>query len=45
MIDNNNMYNWILSPIEDRDSRRWERIHMKNIENDVINARRHLLVK
>lgn len=45
LIDENNMYNWILSPQEERDSRYWERIHMKNIENDVIIAKRHLLVK
>lgn len=45
LIDEKNAYNWILSPLEERDSRRWERIHMKNIENDVINAKRHLLIK
>jgi hypothetical protein len=45
LIDEDNMYNWILSPIEERDSRRWERIHMKNIENDVISAKRNLLVR
>lgn len=45
LIDENNVYNWILSPQEERDSRHWERIHMKNIENDVTNAKRHLLVK
>lgn len=39
-----NKYNWILSPKEDMDSRYWERVHMKNIENDVANARRNLLV-
>jgi len=45
LIDENNVYNWILSPQEERDSRHWERIHMKNIENDVISAKRHLLIK
>ena len=45
LIDNNNQYKWILSQKEEQDSRRWERIHMKNIENDVNHARRHLLVK
>lgn len=45
LIDQDNMYNWILSPQEESDSRHWERIHMKNIENDVTNAKRHLLVK
>lgn len=46
LIDDNgkNKYNWILSPKEDSNSRYWERIHMKNIENDVENARRYLLV-
>ena len=42
--DRKNKYNWILSPREDIDSRYWERIHMKNIEKDVANARRNLLV-
>lgn len=44
LIDADNMYDWILSPEEERKSRYWERIHMKNIENDVVNARRYLLV-
>jgi len=39
LIDDNNIYNWILSPREDRDSRYWEQIHIKNVENDVANAR------
>lgn len=39
-----NKYNWILSPKEESDSRYWERVHMKNIENDVTNARRNLLI-
>jgi len=46
LIDDNgkNKYNWVLSPKEDRDSRYWEIVHMKNIENDVANARRNLLI-
>lgn len=44
LVNENNTYSWILSPIEDRDSRYWEKIHIKNIENDVISARRHLNV-
>jgi len=37
-------YKWILSPKEKDDSAYWEKIHMKNIENDVASAKRHLLV-
>lgn len=33
-----NNYNWILGTAELFDSRRWERIHIKNVENDVMNA-------
>lgn len=45
LIDEENMYNWILSPKEDNDSRYWEKIHMRNIENDVILAKHHLLIR
>ena len=45
LIYEENAYNWILSPQEDKDSRYWERIHMKNIENDVTNTKRYLLIK
>ena len=45
LVEDGNMYNWILSSKEENDSRHWERIHMKNIENDVILAKRHLLIR
>ena len=37
IIENNN-FNWILSDIELEDSRYWERIHIKNVENDIIKS-------
>lgn len=45
LIDENNAYNWILSPLEESDSRHWERIHMKNIESDIVSAKRNLLIR
>lgn len=42
--ENAEKYKWILSSKENSDSRYWEKIHMKNIENDVISAKRHLYV-
>lgn len=45
LINNKINYKWILSSVEESDSRYWERIHMKNIENDVISAKRNLLVR
>lgn len=35
---NSDKYKWILSKKEEINSRYWEKIHMKNIENDVITA-------
>jgi uncharacterized SAM-binding protein YcdF (DUF218 family) len=40
LVDNNNKYEWILSPYEERKSYYWESIHMKNVENDVYNAKK-----
>ena len=40
-----NSYKWILSNEEENNSRYWEKIHMKNVEKDIINAKRHLLVR
>jgi len=37
IIENNN-FEWILSDIELHDSRYWETIHSKNIDNDIKNA-------
>jgi uncharacterized SAM-binding protein YcdF (DUF218 family) len=34
----NNEFNWILSSFEEISSRHWERIHLKNVENDIENA-------
>ncbi len=43
-LTNSNSYNykWILSKKEEIHSRYWEKIHMKNIENDVIEAMRNV---
>ena len=37
-IIKNNNFNWILSDLELHDSRYWETIHSKNIENDINKA-------
>lgn len=37
-IDKNNKYEWILSPLEERDSQYWENIHIKNAEKDAIES-------
>ena len=37
-------YKWILSPKETPDLKYWESIHMKNIEKDITDAKRYLLV-
>ena len=34
-IFNNRHIKWILSPLEERDSRYWEIIHMRNVEADL----------
>jgi uncharacterized SAM-binding protein YcdF (DUF218 family) len=39
-IIKNNDFNWILSDIELHDSRYWERIHTKNVDNDIIKSLR-----
>lgn len=36
------IWNWILSPNELTDSRYWEKIHMRNINADVQNARKNI---
>jgi hypothetical protein len=38
LINSYNDYNWILGSAELFDSKRWERIHIKNVKNDVMNA-------
>jgi hypothetical protein len=35
LIIPNNEFNWVLSSFEEIDSKYWERIHMKNINNDI----------
>lgn len=37
IIENNN-FNWILADIELNDSRYWETIHIKNVDNDIKKA-------
>ncbi len=37
-IIENNDFDWILSDIELHDSRYWETIHIKNVDNDIKNA-------
>jgi len=37
IIENNN-FNWILSDLELHDSRYWETIHMRNVDNDISKA-------
>ena len=34
-----NSYKWILSNEEENNSRYWEKIHMKNVEKDIINVK------
>jgi uncharacterized SAM-binding protein YcdF (DUF218 family) len=34
-VNKNNNYEWILSPLEERNSQHWENIHIKNAEKDV----------
>ena len=37
-IIENNSFNWILSDLELHDSRYWETIHIKNVDNDITKA-------
>ena len=37
IIENNN-FNWILADLELHDSRYWETIHIKNVDNDIKKA-------
>jgi hypothetical protein len=37
-IIENNEFNWILSDIELHDSRYWETIHIRNVDNDINKA-------
>ena len=37
-IIENNDFNWILSDLELHDSRYWETIHIKNVDNDIKKA-------
>jgi hypothetical protein len=39
LIDPSKKYNWILSDIEESDSRYWETIHIKNVFTDVLHAK------
>ena len=38
IIDPEIQIDWILAPVEERDSRYWENIHIKNVDTDVTNA-------
>jgi hypothetical protein len=31
-------FNWLLSPLEESDSRYWEKIHIKNVDSDVTKS-------
>ena len=37
-IIKNNEFNWILSDLELHDSRYWETIHIRNVDNDINKA-------
>jgi hypothetical protein len=39
IIENNN-FEWILSDLELHDSRYWETIHTRNVDNDVEKAQK-----
>jgi uncharacterized SAM-binding protein YcdF (DUF218 family) len=43
-IDKNNTYQWILSPLEERDSQYWENIHIKNAEKDVSESMKKFMM-
>ena len=38
LIDNSRQYKWILGDLEESDSRNMEKLHMKNVHNDISRA-------
>lgn len=44
MIDPSKNFKWILGNMEEKDSRYWETIHIRNVESDVAKARIKLQV-
>ena len=42
LIDLSRNFKWILGEIEEKDSRYWEKIHIRNVETDVVKARTKL---
>lgn len=44
MIDPSRNFKWILGNLEEKDSRYWETIHIRNVESDVTKARLKLQV-
>lgn len=42
MIDSSRTFNWILGDLEDKDSRYWENVHIKNVGSDVLKAKSKL---
>jgi hypothetical protein len=42
LIDPTKQYQWILSDLEEKDSRYWESIHINNIHNDIYKAKSKL---
>ena len=39
LIDPLKKFNWILSTLEETDSKYWENVHFNNIHNDIVKAR------
>jgi uncharacterized SAM-binding protein YcdF (DUF218 family) len=44
-IIENNDFDWVLSDLELHDSRYWETIHIRNVDNDVEKAQKKLSIK
>ena len=42
LIDPKNIYKWILGNVEEKDSRYWEKIHIRNIHGDVHKAKNNI---
>jgi uncharacterized SAM-binding protein YcdF (DUF218 family) len=42
IIINSNI-KWILAPLEERDSRYWEKIHIQNVNNDIEKALQNII--
>lgn len=42
LIDSSKHFKWILGDLEEKDSRYWESIHIKNVPSDVLKAKKQL---